>query len=380
MEAGFFLTWPNYDTIVRNDIVVSYKKSGMSTGIAFRKISKSYGSALALAEFSLTLAPGEFVTLLGPSGSGKTTALNVLAGFVAPSSGELEIDGQSVLHLPPEHRNLGMVFQSYSLFPHLNIYDNVAFPLRLRKTARHDLKRCVEEALEMVQLGSFGQRMPSQLSGGQRQRIALARAVVSRPSVLLMDEPLGALDLKLRQAMQREIKRLHRQLDCTILFVTHDQGEALAMSDRVVVMNHARIEQIGTPHEIYDKPRNRHVAEFIGTTNLLELARNGDGTWALPQIGVDRFALAESVSAPEPTLLSIRPERLRRDAVHRADLSFDAQVVDVTFLGDVTEYTLRARSGQELHVREPRSSATDALERGATSRFAFNAAEASALR
>lgn len=351
----------------------------LGSGISFLGVSKSYGDSVALTDFSLTLEPGEFVTLLGPSGSGKTTALNILAGFVAPTGGDLQIGGQSVLHLPPEKRNLGMVFQSYSLFPHLSIFDNVAFPLRLRKTPKDEVTRRVNEALEMIQLADMGKRMPSQLSGGQRQRIAFARAVVSRPSVLLMDEPLGALDLKLREAMQKEIRLLHRQLGCTILFVTHDQGEALAMSDRVVVMNHARIAQVGTPQEIYDRPQTRHVAEFIGTSNLFALSVHSDGTWAAPDLGPLDTAPGDGRWPLTAKHLSVRPERLHRAAQRRSDVSFDAEVIDVAFLGESVEYMTRLKSGVEVHMRESRGRNLQILERGAVARLGFDLADATAF-
>jgi putative spermidine/putrescine transport system ATP-binding protein len=213
--------------------------------ILFSSIRKVYRRDVALSSFSLAVEAGEFVTLLGPSGSGKTTALNILAGFTAASGGTLEVDGKSILDLPPEKREIGMVFQGYSLFPHMTVAQNVAFPLALRRVAKSEIARRVGEALEMVRLGSFGARMPNELSGGQRQRVAFARAVVFRPRVLLMDEPLGALDLKLREAMQLEIKRYHAELGCTVIFVTHDQGEALALSDRIAVMTDGEIAQVG---------------------------------------------------------------------------------------------------------------------------------------
>ncbi|MEY8838423.1 ABC transporter ATP-binding protein, partial [Cribrihabitans sp. XS_ASV171] len=212
--------------------------------ISFRKVCKRYGAVEALADFSLEIGAGEFMTFLGPSGSGKSTALNALAGFSDVTEGDILIDGKSVLDLPPEKRNVGMVFQGYSLFPHMTVAENVAFPLKLRRHGRAEIARKVEEVLGMVQLGDLAGRMPSELSGGQRQRVAFARAVVFEPPVLLMDEPLGALDLKLRQSMQVEIKKYHAQLGCTIVFVTHDQGEALALSDRIAVLSDGRIAQV----------------------------------------------------------------------------------------------------------------------------------------
>jgi len=347
--------------------------------VTFNGISKAYGSTLALNEFSLHIEPGEFVTLLGPSGSGKTTALNVLAGFVEPTAGELDINGRGILHLPPEKRGLGMVFQSYSLFPHMNIRDNVAFPLRLRKTPTAQTRQRVLETLEMVRLSQMGERMPHELSGGQRQRVALARAIVARPALLLMDEPLGALDLKLREAMQLEIKQLHRQIGCTILFVTHDQGEALTLSHRVVVMNHARIAQIGTPEDIYDAPASRHVAEFIGASNLFTLQRLKNGGWRMPQLALTCPAAQAPAWPLHATLLCVRPERLSRQAAANHALRFSANVLDVTFLGDAVQYLLRTAQGIDVHMREARGHAIERLRRGEETLVGFNPSETTAL-
>lgn len=254
-----------------------------STGgapISFSGITKRYGPVEALREFSLDIAGGEFVTFLGPSGSGKTTALNILAGFIEPSAGDVLIDGVSITRLPTEKRNVGMVFQSYSLFPHMDVRDNVAFPLRMRGVPKAERHARAEQALAMVRLAGFGGRKPHELSGGQRQRVACARAIVFEPRVLLMDEPLGALDLKLREAMQDEIKEVQRRIGCTVIYVTHDQGEALAMSDRIVVMSEGRIEQIGAPAAVYDSPSNAFVAQFVGETNFLPAELAGGG-WLL---------------------------------------------------------------------------------------------------
>lgn len=353
-------------------------KSSLGASVTFEKVSKSYGSVHALADFDLTIEPGEFVTLLGPSGSGKTTALNVLAGFVEETSGDVRIGDSSVLGLPPERRNVGMVFQNYSLFPHMNVFENVAFPLRLRKMSKVDITRRVEETLAMVQLSDYGVRMPKELSGGQRQRIAFARAVVFEPPVLLMDEPLGALDLKLREAMQLEIKRYHSQLGCTIVFVTHDQGEALALSDRVAIMGEGRIAQIDTPDRIYDEPNSKYVADFIGSTNLFDFVRDNSMRLWFPDLGA-------GIDLPETdrgwgencTSVSLRPEKLHREApVDDLAVTFNATVEEYLFLGNIIQYSVRAESGRSLMFQEHRGPNVPMLARGEALKLTFSILDA----
>lgn len=242
----------------------------LAASLSLVHLSKRYGGISAVEDFSLEVKPGEFVTLLGPSGSGKTTTLMMLAGFVNPTSGDIFIGGERVNDRPPFVRNLGIVFQNYALFPHLSVGENVAFPLRMRRLAGSVIGQKVEEALRLVHLEGFEPRRPRELSGGQQQRVALARAIVFDPAVLLMDEPLGALDRLLRDQMQTEIKRLHRELAKTVVYVTHDQEEALALSDRIAVMNRGRIEQVGAPPEIYEEPHSEFVATFLGESNILE--------------------------------------------------------------------------------------------------------------
>jgi len=352
--------------------------------VEFRNVAKSYGAVAALVDFTLAIEAGEFLTLLGPSGSGKTTALNVLAGFVPPSQGEILIDGRSIASLPTEKRNIGMVFQNYSLFPHMTVADNVAFPLRMRRVNRHEARRKVERALALVRLGGFEERMPKQLSGGQQQRVAFARAIVFGPKVLLMDEPLGALDLKLREAMQIEIKHYQEEIGCTVIYVTHDQGEALTLSDRIAVMNRGRIVQVGRPDEIYDCPQTRFVAEFIGQTNVLEArAENGAA-------GAELVVHDAGVRLPRPPGLDVAPGgtchlSLRPEKVVRADpdanglVTFDAVVVEAVFLGDVVRYSVRLPSGKEMLFKEPRGSGPKALGRGESVRLAFAPDDAVAL-
>ncbi|WP_421759122.1 ABC transporter ATP-binding protein [Devosia sp.] len=241
----------------------------MTAAVSLQNASRHFGPVKAMDAVDLEVAPGEFFAMLGPSGSGKTTCLRLIAGFEQPTSGEIRIFGEAVQGVPPYRRNVNTVFQDYALFPHMNVRENVEFSLMLRKVGKVERAREAEAALELVKLGGYGDRRPGQLSGGQRQRVALARAIVNKPKVLLLDEPLGALDLKLRESMQEELKLLQRQLSITFIFVTHDQGEALSMADRVAVFNNGRVMQIGTPEEIYRRPNTRFVADFVGSSNVL---------------------------------------------------------------------------------------------------------------
>lgn len=344
--------------------------------VEFRNVTKSYATADALVDFDLKIAAGEFMVFLGPSGSGKTTALNVLAGFTETTSGDILVDGKSVSGLPPEDRNVGMVFQSYSLFPHMNVFENVAFPLKLRKVAKAEIARKVEFYLDMVRLSDLAGRMPKELSGGQRQRVAFARAVVFEPPVLLMDEPLGALDLKLRQAMQLEIKQYHQQLGCTVVFVTHDQGEALSLSDRVAVMGDGRIVQVDTPDRIYDRPINRYVAEFIGRTNILTLEAHGDTSRIVELDQSIPAALARTDDGHRATAFSIRPERLRRSRGDDAGgIAFSVRIDETLFLGDIVQYSASTPSGTRLMFEEHRSTDNPILGRGETATLAFQQAD-----
>ena len=341
--------------------------------VEFRAVGRRYGAVEALRDFTLPIAAGEFVTLLGPSGSGKTTALNILAGFIEPSAGDVLLDGRSITRLPTEKRGVGMVFQNYSLFPHMSVRDNVAFPLRMRRVNRAARSGRADAALEMVQLGGFGDRMTHTLSGGQRQRVALARAVVFEPKVLLMDEPLGALDLKLREAMQLEIKRLHRRIGCTVIYVTHDQGEALTMSDRIVVMRAGSIEQHGAPQQIYDAPETRFVAEFIGETNVLAAAARPTGRLALGRAGSLSIPLPEGIAEDWQGEVSLRPERLlRADAPQAGPQHFVAHVQDVVFLGDLVRYAIALPGGDAMVFREHRSLNAAPLAEGDEVTLAFH--------
>jgi len=276
-------------------------------------VSKHYGPARALDDVSLTVAGGEFLTLLGPSGSGKTTLLMSIAGFVAPTGGRILLNGQPIQHLPPEKRNFGMVFQGYALFPHLSVARNVAFPLEVRGTPKPEIASRVKEALELVQLGALAERLPRQLSGGQQQRVALARALVFAPHLLLLDEPLSALDRKLRADMQIELKSFHRQVGLTFIYVTHDQEEALSMSDRVAILNEGRLLQMGAPAELYERPATRFVAEFLGKSNFLAGSvegRSADGF----TFGCNGLAFEQkgdvATTMGTPVLVALRPERM----------------------------------------------------------------------
>ena len=243
--------------------------TGLGMSLIVKRLTKRYGDSVVVRDLNLEVSDGEFVSLLGPSGSGKTSTLMMIAGFTSLSGGEIRLDERSIVHLPPERRNIGVVFQNYALFPHMSAFDNVAFPLKMRKLDRSEVNSRAGSALELVRLNGLGGRFPRELSGGQQQRVAVARALVFNPKLLLMDEPLGALDKNLRAQLQLELVRLHRDLGLTILYVTHDQEEALTMSDRVALMNHGKIEQIGSPRDLYERPINRFVAEFIGESNIV---------------------------------------------------------------------------------------------------------------
>ncbi|MGE3363183.1 MAG: ABC transporter ATP-binding protein [Rhizobiaceae bacterium] len=308
--------------------------------VEFAGVQKSYdGHAKVVSDLNLGIERGEFVTLLGPSGSGKTTCLMMLAGFESLSAGDIFLDGASIGSMPPQKRNIGMVFQSYALFPHMTIAENIAFPLEARSIGKAETAERVAKALAMIRLDSFGGRLPGQLSGGQQQRVALARALVFEPSLVLMDEPLGALDKQLREEMQYEIMHIQQRLGVTVVYVTHDQSEALTMSSRVAVFNGGKIQQLGPPRQIYEEPVNSFVARFIGENNRLDgtvKAIDGENCTIDAGNGQSIRAAAINVSAPgERTTLSIRPERVVvGDAAANAENCFEATVDEVVFHGD----------------------------------------------
>ena len=306
--------------------------------IRFDKISKSYGDFKVIDGLDLDIAEGEFVSLLGPSGSGKTTILMILAGFESPSSGTIYIDGAPVNDVPSHWRNMGVVFQNYALFPHMTVGENIAFPLQMRRVGKAETGERVGKVLDMVHLSAMRDRKPSQLSGGQQQRVALARALVFEPSVVLMDEPLGALDKKLREQMQLDIRALHNRLGLTIVFVTHDQGEALTMSDRIAVLDTGRVEQIGSSRAIYDEPRTRFVAEFIGETNLRQgTVEKAEGKSVLIRLSNGGGLAASStgdLKAGQAVFVSIRPERIELGTAATTDNSFRTRITDSVYRGD----------------------------------------------
>ncbi len=278
--------------------------------LTLRNVNKTYdGKHMAADDVSLDIKAGEFVSFLGPSGSGKTTTLMMIAGFQHPTSGEIRLGDRAIDNLPPHKRNIGMVFQNYALFPHMSIADNVAFPLRMRGLEKMEKERRSREALAKVGLQGFEKRVPSELSGGQQQRVALARALVFQPDVILLDEPLGALDKALREHMQVELKRIHKDLGVTMVYVTHDQTEAMTMSDRIAVFNQGRIEQIGTPNEIYFAPKTRFVASFIGDSNIISAASLGDGRFET-SVGIVETKAAAAERNRKADLL-LRPEMIR---------------------------------------------------------------------
>lgn len=339
----------------------------MSGSVYVERLTKDYGSFRAIDQISLRVGEGEFVALLGPSGSGKSTILTSIAGFTQPSSGAIYIDGKDVTGIAPYKRNIGMVFQRYALFPHMTVAENVAYPLRRRNVGRRDIESEVARALELVNLRSLGQRNPSQLSGGQQQRVALARAIVFKPPVLLMDEPLGALDRKLRQQMQMEVKLLHREIGTTIVFVTHDQEEALSMADRVVVLNNGAIQQEGDPRTLYEQPSNAFVADFLGKTNFVKaVIESRDAESAnvcVPEVNY-RLAvpLANVRTEQERGFLGFRPERIELKAGCEG---IPARIIETAYAGSAIDVLLETEVGQVI-ARLGGTTPFDSLRQGTT--------------
>jgi spermidine/putrescine transport system ATP-binding protein len=323
--------------------------------IGIERVTKRFGQFVAVDEVDFAIGRGEFFSMLGPSGCGKTTTLRMIAGFEQPTVGRVTLEGKDVSRVPPYKRNVNTVFQHYALFPHMSVADNVAFGPRSRRVAKAEAARRVAELLEVVRLADFANRRPGQLSGGQQQRVALARALVNYPSALLLDEPLGALDLKLRQAMQLELKRIQREVEITFVYVTHDQEEALTMSDRIAVMNEGRVEQIATPEEIYHSPASVFVAGFIGVANLLpatvDVVRDGEADVTLP--GGTRAPVPVHAGDPEPhgvATVMVRPERigLRTEEPANGTPHVATTVADLTFQGPLVRAALRASDGTEV--------------------------------
>jgi putative spermidine/putrescine transport system ATP-binding protein len=323
--------------------------------IEIERLTKTFGDFVAVADFSLTVAKGEFVSLLGPSGSGKTTLLNLIAGMTRPSSGRILIDGADVTNLPANKRDLGMVFQSYALMPHMTVFENIAFPLKVRRVSKDEIRRRVAEVLDLIRMPHVAERRPRELSGGQQQRISLARCLVYRPSLILMDEPLGALDKKLREEMQIEISRLHRESGITMICVTHDQEEALSMSDRIVLMREGRCVQVGTADDLYFNPNSAYVAGFIGHSNHLACTVTGEAADTLTVVLAD----AQTHELPRPDfasnlggglILQVRPETaslaLEPDETHRLKGSLQASLV----IGSSIKHVVRLDLGDTFLV------------------------------
>ncbi|WP_017538733.1 ABC transporter ATP-binding protein [Nocardiopsis halophila] len=341
--------------------------------IALEGVAKTFRTGreevAAVARTDLEIAQGEFFSLLGPSGCGKTTTMRMVAGFEDPTEGTVRLKGADVTRVAPDRRDVNMVFQSYALFPHMTVFDNIAFGLRRKGVPRDEVRRRVGEMLELVELSGRGRTKPGRMSGGQQQRVALARALVNRPSALLLDEPLGALDLKLRQAMQIELKRIQRDVGITFVYVTHDQGEALTMSDRIAVMNKGAVEQLGPPREIYERPASRFVAGFIGTSNLLSgtVSDASGGLAAFPAGEEGTVRAATGAAVGETVEITVRPEKI---ALHTARPDgagtrsrVPGTVSEVVYLGSATHYTVAvdtgAQGGTELTVYTQNSAGTD---------------------
>lgn len=323
---------------------------------SLRSLRKEYGSVVAVKDVSLDVRAGEFLTLLGPSGSGKTTTLMMVAGFIAPTSGDILVDGISVTDVPPERRNIGVVFQNYALFPHMSVRRNLAFPLQMRGMAHAEIDRRVREVLDVVRLEGLEDRFPSQLSGGQQQRVALARAVVFDPPLLLMDEPLGALDKKLREHLQLELKHLQRRLGVTVIYVTHDQNEALTMSDRIAVMNHGLIEQIGSPSAVYEEPATPFVADFLGESNTLHGSIVGhDAAVSIVRTEHDGEIRCRRtpILAGTAVVVVIRPEKISLSPADSTDVLATGRVTEAIYGGDVTRYWVEATKIGLISIKAP---------------------------
>ncbi len=316
-------------------------------------VNKIYGSNHVVRDLNLSIEEGEFLTLLGSSGCGKTTTLRMIAGFEEPTSGTIMVEGERVEEKEPFERNVNTVFQSYALFPHKTIYDNIAYGLKMKKVPKAEIRGRVTEMMEMVQLSGFEKRYPSQLSGGQKQRVAIARALINRPRVLLLDEPLGALDLKLRKQMQLELKRLQKKLNITFIYVTHDQEEALTMSDRIAVMHDGIIDQLASPTEIYEHPATKFVATFIGETNIYDgcITRIEDGIAAMTlENGAVSVKCPEDFSLLEYATISVRPEKMKFASSPVEGFELEAQVKDYIYVGSVLKCIVSLPNGNELKI------------------------------
>ena len=352
--------------------------------VKFAKVDKSYdGKVLVVKDLNLDIAEGEFITMLGPSGSGKTTCLMMLAGFETPTNGEIYLDGNPISNIPPHKRGIGMVFQNYALFPHMTVYENLAFPLRVRKIPKDEIDKKVDKALSMVSLAGYESRMPGQLSGGQQQRVAVARALVFDPAVVLMDEPLGALDKNLRESMQYEIKHIHESIGVTVVYVTHDQGEALTMSNRIAVFNDGKVQQLSSPDQLYESPVNSFVAKFIGENNTFagEVIDVINGKCKVKlNSGGEIFANPITVkSKGEKTTVSLRPERALINPDEKMDNSHKGKIEEVIYHGDHTRVRLNLLGNNEFILKVPNSSANLDIKLGNEINIGWNSTDARAL-
>lgn len=353
--------------------------------VRFSEVQKSYdGETLVVKNLNLDIARGEFVTMLGPSGSGKTTCLMMLAGFETATHGEIYLDGHGINNVAPHKRNIGMVFQNYALFPHMTVAENLAFPLEVRKQPKQEIREKVERALDMVRLKGFGARRPAQLSGGQQQRVALARALVFEPKLVLLDEPLGALDKNLREEMQFELKHIHENLGLTMVFVTHDQSEALTMSDRIAVFDDGVIQQIDSPDVLYEQPKNAFVAYFIGENNRFTgVVREMKGDTCVVEIDTGETVVAKPVNVNgvgERTTLSLRPERVYIDPDSGATPNLlDAKVLELIYLGDHIRTRLSVAGNDQFIVKIPNSHEHSRLAKGETVKVGWAGEDCRAL-
>ncbi|MBC8038587.1 MAG: ABC transporter ATP-binding protein [Rhizobiales bacterium] len=363
--------------------------AGISTAetmVSFVGVQKSYdGETLVVKDLNLSIAKGEFLTMLGPSGSGKTTTLMMLAGFEPATRGEIYVKGQPINNTPPHKRGIGMVFQNYALFPHMTVAENLAFPLQVRGLGRAQIEERVRKILKLVELPDMASRRPSQLSGGQQQRIAVARALVFEPDLVLMDEPLGALDKQLREQMQYEIKHIHERLGVTIVYVTHDQAEALTMSNRIAVFNDGAVQQLSSPAELYERPENSFVAQFIGENNRLRGVVNGVGQDNVVTVKLESNdvvkALAVNVGAAgDRTLLSIRPERVEiNPAGNNAEVLLKGKIVELIYLGDHIRARLEVAGHANFIVKVPNKSRNEAIAQGKTVTVGWSVKDCRAL-
>lgn len=347
-----------------------------AAAVSFARVSKTYDGRIAVVDdLDLTVGEGEFLSLLGPSGSGKTTTLMMLAGFETPTAGEITLAGRSLAHVPAHRRDIGMVFQDYALFPHMSVADNLAYPLRLRGMAREEIRARVDKALAMINMSGFGQRLPAALSGGQRQRVAVARALIFAPRLVLMDEPLGALDRQLREQLQIEIKQLHRELGLTIVYVTHDQAEALTLSDRIALFHQGRIEQLGTPRDLYERPDTPFVANFLGDNNLIRctVARSDgqDCQLRLPSGDLLAGKAAVGLTSGDKAVVAIRPEAIRPCANGQAATA-EAEIIEAVYTGDQLRMRCRAFGIDNLQIKI--SSADMPAQAAAGTRLRFSIA------